>query len=77
MKCLLSLYQETQMVWGFQNYIVRAMSRCRTVQAYLKLESRPPKRNLRQLQFASDVRTEGRGDPVIQNDTGDVRTYTR
>jgi len=29
----------------------------------------------RPLQFASDVRTEGRRDPVTQNNTGDIRIH--
>jgi hypothetical protein len=38
--------KEPQLIWGFQNYIVCALPRCRTVQAYSKLESKPPQHNL-------------------------------
>jgi hypothetical protein len=46
-KYQLSLCQEPQLIWGFQNYIVCVLPRGRMVQAYSKLESKPPQHNSR------------------------------
>lgn len=43
----LSLCQEPQLIWSFQNYMVCALPRYRMVRVYSKLESEPPQHNLR------------------------------